>query len=97
MDQVVLIKVRYHLQVSSVILLVPQEDILEMETEGPVVLLVMVGIIPLDLVLDMVVPMVPQVVVIIMELIQIAPPLQKFEDNVDMFNILNNMSNLNKV
>ena len=71
-----------------------------METEGPVVLLIMVDIILIDLVVDMVVHMVPQVVLmvvlqmIIIMLVEIAPPLQNLKDNVDTIDILNNMTNL---
>ena len=74
-----------------------------MEKEGPLVLLVMVDIMPINLEVDIVVFLVHQVVMIVvlqtilMEPVQIAPLLQDLGDKVDMIKILNSKTNLNKV
>ena len=60
----------------------------------------MVDIIPIALVVDVVVPMASQMVVLVvplMEVAQIVPLPLNLEDDVDMFDILDNMSNSNKV
>ena len=57
----------------------------------------------LAMVVNVQVSMVPQVVVmvvfqmILIELVQIAPSLQKLENDIDMINVLNSMTNLNRV
>ena len=74
-----------------------------MEMEAQVILPVMADIIPIDLVVDMLVPMVHNVVVmvvpemILMEVIQIVPLLLSLEDDINMTDILNSMSYLNRV
>ena len=87
MDWVTPTAVRYILHVSNIIPLVPQEKMAEMEARGSVVLLVMVDIIPIDLVVDMVIPLVPHaemmviLQMILMELFQISLPLKKLGDD----------------
>ena len=74
-----------------------------MEMEAQVILPVMADIIPIDLVVDMLVPMVHNVVVmvvpemILMEVVQIVPLLLSLEDDINMTDILNSMSYLNRV
>ena len=93
--------IRYLLWVSSVIL-IPQEEMVKMEIEVQMILLAMVAIIPVDLVVDVAVPLVPKVMVmvvlqmILIEVVQIVPPLS-LEDNVDMITILNNKVDLKRV
>ena len=67
------------------------------------ILSVIGDIIPIDLMVDVVITITPQVVVMVilqmtlMEVAQIAPFPLNLEGNVDMINVLNNMSNLNNV
>ena len=73
-----------------------------MEIEVQIILLVMVEIISIVLALDQVDPMTSQVRVVVPQMIlmkvaQIFNIPLNFKENVDMFDILNNMCNWNKV
>ena len=75
----------------------------QMEIDIKIVLLVMANIILIDLVVDVVVHMAPQLVgmvvpqMILIEVALIVSPHQNSEDHVDIIDILNNMVNLNRV
>ena len=62
---VVCIQVRFPLWVSNIILLVPQDETVEIEIEIQMALWVMVDIIPIDLMVNLVVPMVSKIVVMV--------------------------------
>ena len=74
----------------------------KIEIEVQVIFWVTVDMIPIDLVLDVVVPMGHQVAVmvaplmILLEVVQIVP-LLNLEDSIGMSDILKSMINLNKV
>ena len=78
------------------------KEISETETEIPMVLLVILEIITIDVVV-MVVQVVHQVVVMVvlqtvhMELVQIAPLPQHLGEDVDVTDVVNSMTNLNRV
>ena len=63
-----LIQVNYPWQVNSISLLTHHEEVVEMEIEAQVSLWVMVNIMSIALVVDGVVPMTPQVVVMLVHL-----------------------------
>ena len=75
----------------------------EVEAEIQTTLLAVTDTIPIDLVLDMVVIMVPQVEMIVtlqmiyMELLQLAPPPLNLKGDIDMINIHTNMINLSRI
>ena len=56
---VVFIEVRHPLWLSNIILLIPREEMVEMEIKVQIVLLEIVGIIPIDLLVDVMVLMPP--------------------------------------
>ena len=96
------VQVRCPQWVSSVIFPVPQGEMVEMAIDIQMVLLVMVDIMLIDMAMDVVVPMAPQVVVmVVLQMIFIelgwTTPLHKLEDDMDMTKVLNNMINLSIV
>ena len=100
---VMLIWVRCSWQVSSISFLAHWGEIVGMEIEVQVILWRMVDIIPIDVLVDMVVPLVSQVVVMVVSLMilidqaQIVPLPLNFGGHIDMTDIFNSMSNFNIV
>ena len=100
---IVFVQVECCLLVSNVILLIPQDEMMEMEIEVQMVLTVMVNIIPIYLLVDVVVPILPLVLVtLVLKDNPCGADLDSFssqnlEGNVDMINILNNIINLYRV